>query len=77
MQLILPPGNSGVGELKEVDWSLFRHSGVGKRGRCFLGTLTEVGGVDVDLTMEKGAGLTVRVSVDEVSSPFKLSDLNG
>ena len=66
-----------MGELKEVGWSFLRHSGVGKRGRCFLGTLTEVGGVDVDLMTEKGVGLTMRVSVDEVRSRFIPSDLNG
>jgi len=41
------------------------------------GILTEVGGVDADLTIEKGAGLAVRGSVDGVSSRFKLVDLKG
>jgi hypothetical protein len=63
--------------LKEVDWSLFKRSGVGKRVRCLSDVFTEVGGVDADLTTVKGAGLNVRGSVDGVSSRFKLIDLNG
>ena len=63
--------------MKEVDWSLFRRSGVGKRVRCLPDIFTEVGGVDADRTTEKGAGLNMGGSVDGVSSRFKLIDLNG
>lgn len=77
VMLILADGISGVGDGKNCDSSLLRRSGVGRSGKCLSGNLIDVGGVEADLTMEKGAGLAVRGSVEGVSSRFRLKDLKG